>query len=311
MTIDPRLLRHLRAIVECGTYREAAERLHVTQPMLSKSVQQLEHRLGAKVLTRGRHGAIPTVFGDRLVAWSKIIDSDLSKALQDIDDIKGTRTGHVRTGAVPPLAAGLIPQVVYRMKAKHPGILISFKEDYNRALTDALLVGDLDLVVGAVGLEPVAPNTEEELLFSAPIMVFVGRRHPLASRHSVSLKDLHRHPWASPVRSSLAAADLLALVGAARLERFETGIETDSFPTIRLLLQDGNHFALHTAEVFADDVRQGRLVALHLKEREAVWRFGLKRRRDAFETPAMRAFAEHLRHVVAELTRRSASKINN
>lgn len=302
--IDPRLLRHLRTIVESGTYREAAERLNVTQPMLSKSVQQIERRLGAPVLTRGRHGATPTVFGERLVAWSKIIDADLSKALQEIDDLKGTRSGHVRIGAVPPLATELIPQVIARMKAKHPGILVGFEEDSSRSLTGALLVGDLDLVVGPIGLEPIAPNTEEEHLFSTSTMVFVGRRHPLAGRRTVSLNELRRYPWASPMRTSLAAAELLALIGAARLERFNISIETDSFPTIRMLLQDGHHFTLNAPEVFADDVRRGSIAALRLKEKATVWRFGLKRRRDAYETPAMRAFANHLRTAVKQRTER-------
>jgi DNA-binding transcriptional LysR family regulator len=74
--------------------------------MLSRRMEQLKHRLGVKLLMRGRHGAIPIVLGNKLVNWSKIIDVEVSKILQDFDDIKGAR---VRVGSVPPLTTRLLP----------------------------------------------------------------------------------------------------------------------------------------------------------------------------------------------------------
>jgi DNA-binding transcriptional LysR family regulator len=81
----------------------------VTKPMLSKGMEQLKRRLGVKPLMRGRHGAIPIVLGNKLVNWSKIIDVEFSKILQDLDDIKGARVGHVRVGSVPTLTTRLLP----------------------------------------------------------------------------------------------------------------------------------------------------------------------------------------------------------
>lgn len=301
MDIDPRTLRYLCAIVECGTYRAAAEALRVSQPMLSKNIYQIERKLGVKVLVRGRNGAVPTIFGERLIAWSKIIESDLSRAVQDIDDLKGSRTGHVRVGAVPPLATHLVPETIAQLKASHPGIVVSFKENFNIELIAQLQAGELDIVVGVIGIQPIAANTIEEELFTTPLAAFVGRKHPLARQRSVSLLELRKYPWVSPSGSSLAVNELTSLIGAARLEKFDVGIETDSFPAVRRLLQDGEHFALNTIEVFADEVRSGSIVAVHLKGAPIRWCFGLKRRRDAFETPAMRVFAEHTRKVVERL----------
>lgn len=222
--------------------------------------------------------------------------------LQDIDDIKGTRVGHVRVGASPPLATRLMPQVISRLKAKHPGILVGLREQSSLALTQALLAGDYDLVICGLGLEPPQPNVDEEFLFSSPTVAFVGRRHPLSGRRSVSLKELCQYPWASPTRSSIASSELMSMVISAGIARLETSIETDSFPTLRMLLQDGAHFAVNSTETFADDVRQGRLVAIPIKEKAIVWRFGLQRRRDSFETPAMRVFNDILRATVRENT---------
>jgi DNA-binding transcriptional LysR family regulator len=131
-------------------------------------------------------------------------------------------------------------------------------------------------------------------------MAFVGRKHPLAKHRSVSLNDFRSYPWASPLRSSLASTELLSLLGAAGIQPFDISVETDSFPTLRAVLKDGRHFVLNTPEIFAEDVRDGRVVALPIREKATVWRFGLKRRRDAFETPTMKVFADFVRQLVRE-----------
>jgi LysR family transcriptional regulator, pca operon transcriptional activator len=168
--------------------------------MLSKRMEQLKHRLGVKLLMHGRHGAIPIVLGNKLVNWSKIIDVEFSKILQDLDDIKGARVGHVRVGSVPPLTTRLLPSVISRMKAKHPGVLISLTEQSSRPLTESLLVGDYDLIVGGLDLDPVPPNIVDKFLFLSTTMAFVDRKHPLAKHRSVSLKNF------IPIRGRAAPA---------------------------------------------------------------------------------------------------------
>jgi hypothetical protein len=91
----------------------------------------------------------------------------------------------------------------------------------------------------------------------------------------------------------------------------EGTLEVVNWRITRTLAEDGRHFVLNTQEVFAEDVRDGTVVALPIREKAAVWRFGLKRRRDAFETPAMRLFAEFMRQAVREQHATKRSSFHN
>jgi hypothetical protein len=72
----------------------------------------------------------------------------------------------------------------------------------------------------------------------------------------------------------------LRALAAASLQPFDISVETNSFPALRAVLQDGRHLVLYTFDLYAEDVRDGRVVALPIRRKQP-WRFDLKRRRDA------------------------------
>jgi hypothetical protein len=88
----------------------------------------------------------------------------------------------------------------------------------------------------------------------------------------------------------------LRALAAASLQPFDISVETDSFPTLRAVLQDGR--LLYTSDLYAEDVRDGRVVALPIREKATVAvRSQAAARR---EMPAMRLFAEFVCKVVRE-----------
>jgi hypothetical protein len=90
----------------------------------------------------------------------------------------------------------------------------------------------------------------------------------------------------------------LRALAAASLQPFDISVETDSFPALRAVLQDGRHLVLYTSDLYAEDVRDGRVVALPIREKATVAvRSQAAARR---EMPAMRLFAEFVRKVVRE-----------
>lgn len=63
-------LKAFKVIIESGSMREAAAKLHVTQPSLSRLIQTLEETCGTKLLYRGRSGVLPTTAGKLLLAFA-------------------------------------------------------------------------------------------------------------------------------------------------------------------------------------------------------------------------------------------------
>src|SRR3546814_19283339 len=115
MTSSPlhnRLFRQLIAIEDSGSIRKAAERLNLSQPALSKGIQEFERRLGMELLHRGRSGAVLTAPAREIVKRGRKILLLTEEIERDLCQWPQTKTGNIRNGAgggspVPLSRAGI------------------------------------------------------------------------------------------------------------------------------------------------------------------------------------------------------------
>src|SRR5215470_3306890 len=117
-------LHVLIAVVQAGSMSRAAQLLNTTQPAVSKSIADLEHAIGVRLLDRGRHGAEPTEYGRALLDGGTAVFDDLRQAVKNIESLADPTAGEVRVGTHNPMIAGLIPTVFDRLHKKHPGISV-------------------------------------------------------------------------------------------------------------------------------------------------------------------------------------------
>src|SRR5687768_12388654 len=119
--MDIRQIRQLLAVVEHGNILRAAEAIHLSQPALSKSIQSLEEELDVPLLTRGRRGVTPTIYGEILVKHAKVLRNQLDHAIAEIHALKEGRTGHLHIG-VANLAVSFLPRVLAQVLDSRPGL---------------------------------------------------------------------------------------------------------------------------------------------------------------------------------------------
>src|SRR5260370_39369964 len=81
---------------QSGSLRQAAGKLRVSQPALSRSIRELEDELGVKLLDRTALGVEPTAYGRALILRSKIVDSGLRQAKDDIGQFRAATHGDLR-----------------------------------------------------------------------------------------------------------------------------------------------------------------------------------------------------------------------
>jgi DNA-binding transcriptional LysR family regulator len=191
-----RRLRHFLAVYELGSIGQAAERLLLTQPALSKSIRQLEDQLGVRLFDRTTLGVVPTVFGDSLALHAKSIEAQLRQAEAAIAGMQGRAKGHVRVGVGPVAAVELMPTVALALRAKNADLELTVTEGLVDELVPALRRSELDVVVGAWP-RVVDPIFTTEVLLSDRIEVFVRNDHPLLGR-PVSLLDAAAQSWVLP-----------------------------------------------------------------------------------------------------------------
>jgi DNA-binding transcriptional LysR family regulator len=182
-------------VVQCGSMAQAAQQLSVTQPAISKSVADLESALGVRLLDRGPQGVAPTDYGKALERRGFAVFDELRQGVSEIECMADPRVGEVRLGCPDTLAATLLPPVLERLSAQHPGIRLHI-EQTNPVLPDIrqLLDRNVDLMFGRLG-PPFGEEVHSEILYRDPMVVVAPVQSKWACRRKVALADLLDERW--------------------------------------------------------------------------------------------------------------------
>jgi DNA-binding transcriptional LysR family regulator len=194
--LDSRRLRHFLAIYELGSIGQAAERLLLTQPALSKSIRQLEDQLGVRLFDRTTQGVVPTVFGESLALHAKSIEAQIRQAEAAIQGMQGRAKGHVRIGVGPVVAVQIMPAAALMIRRLHPDLELTVTEGLVDELIPALRRQELDVAVGAWPRVN-DPIFTTEVLLTDTISVAARDDHPLVGQR-VTLLDLVAQNWVLP-----------------------------------------------------------------------------------------------------------------
>ena len=172
----------------------AAARLGYTQSAVSQQLQALERIVGVTLVTRspGARSVELTEAGTQLLAHADAIAGHLESARADLAAFADGRTGELRIGAVPSVAAALVPALATELRSRAPRLTLAVSESYFPAeLLDRLTAGELDLVVAPED-EP-REGLESETIMSDPYVLLVPAGDPLTQvGRKVTPSDLAR-----------------------------------------------------------------------------------------------------------------------
>jgi DNA-binding transcriptional LysR family regulator len=186
MSIELRTMRYVIAIAECGGFERAAERLHMSQPPLSRQIRELERELGVALFHR--RPTRLTAEGHVFVQWARAITADVDRAVAETRAASGHLVGEVRLGCGPMSRSTDVPDLVAAVIEQHPGLSVEAVESWDTELASALRSGDIDLALG--WHLPTGPDVVSRDLRADPYVVVVAESHRLTRRDAVALRDL-------------------------------------------------------------------------------------------------------------------------
>lgn len=176
-TPELRQLRHFVAVAEHLHFGRAAQTLHMSQPPLSRSIQDLERRLGAKLLARTRRKVELTPEGARFLAEAKRLLAQLERALIEVGSMAAGAGGRLRLGFVSLADFGVLPGLLKAFKAARPGVALALREMLSPEQAMALEAGELDF---GLLLPPVAGDLEHLVVQRERFVAALPARHRLA-----------------------------------------------------------------------------------------------------------------------------------
>jgi DNA-binding transcriptional LysR family regulator len=185
-------LRDFLAVAERGGLRAAARHLGLPQPALTRSIQELEKELGVSLFERGAKGVRLTPMGAVFLRRANAVRSELQKAKEEIDQLRGQAHGTVTLclSSVPHLA--LLPSALRAFRTRFPEVELHVIDAVFPNVEAALLEGRVDFYVG-----PMPPRLPAELqgekLFDNTRVIMGRKGHPLAQARS--LRELAEAEW--------------------------------------------------------------------------------------------------------------------
>jgi DNA-binding transcriptional LysR family regulator len=175
-------LRHLTcfvAVAEERTLARAAERLHLSQPAISKTLSELEALAGDRLVERGRAGARLTDAGERFLRYALEVTRALESAAAALARTDTPDTPTVRVGALPTAAGGVLAKAIARLHMQRPRARVRVRTASNSVLLAALKSGEVDFVVGRMAEPTMMQGVSFELLYAESLVVVVRPEHPL------------------------------------------------------------------------------------------------------------------------------------
>jgi DNA-binding transcriptional LysR family regulator len=241
--MDMRQLRYFIAVAETGHFGRAAERLHVTQPPLSRQVAALEQALGVRLFDRHSRRVRLTHAGERLLIDGRAVLAAFDEACRNAQRAAAGDLGELIVGFMMHAAYGPVPALTRRFIGRHPEVRLSLRETLPAAILDGVADGTLD--AGITFAQGAPRGIATHVLFREPLVLALPAGHALANRAEVRAEHLIDQPLiATPADVApmlhRATFDYLASVGEKPLIRLETQLQQ----TIVTLVAEGIGLAL-------------------------------------------------------------------
>ncbi len=194
-------LRDVLAVAEHGSIRAAGRRLGATQPGLTRSIREIEHELGVSLFERHAKGVRLTEMGRALVRRAEAVQSEVRRAKEEIEQLKGRGTGEVSIALSTASIMSVMPRAMKEFHRRYPDAVLKVTETFFQPIEKELVSGRIDFYVGPLDSVKGAPELAVEHLFANDRVVVARRGHPLLGART--LAELADARWIRPTLSPM------------------------------------------------------------------------------------------------------------
>lgn len=290
INFDLQQLQAFIAVADKGSFRAAAEHLHLSAPALGRRVGKLEDILGARLFTRSTRDVSLTRVGEAFLERARAALDDLESAVLGIHEISARHAGRVSIACVPSVATTFMPLAIRSFREKMPHVRIRVIDEGMNEAAAAVVSGEADFAFGfpGTGDTPLA----FEPLWRDPYVLALPRDHPFARRRSLKVADVRSQPWVSVAHTS-RNRQVLDESFADRARPPQAWLEVAHVTTLQAMVEAG----LGIGIVPSLALPQGRagIVGVRLADLEATRHIGLLTLEGRRLTPVAERLYDHLR----------------
>lgn len=294
-----RRLEQLVILAEEGAFVRAAERAHLSQPALTRSIQALEQELGVRLFDRDRQGAVPTAAGRKLIDRARRVLFEARGLVRDADLLRDDQLGEVHFGAGSYPAATLLPDILVTLVNEYPDINVKVAVSDWATLQRNVMEETLDFAV--VEKRTVAPGAPLEVhpLSTEAAGWYVRTGHPLARHGTLMTRDLRGYPLVSVPLPDTTRARLPRRLGLAPGETLALDVECNDLYALREVVLHSDAILSATATLCRQELADGRLTRLNVQDNHQKVEFALVQPTHQSLSPAARRTVSLIKQLAA------------
>lgn len=234
--LNIRQVEIFHAVMVHGTTQRAAEMLNISQPGISKAIQELERHLGFALFHRARRRLVPTAeahFFFREVEDSFAALSRLRSAAARIRDFG---SGQIRIATLSALSTNIVPRALVRFRKRHPDVSITLQAHLSVTVKELVAAGQFDIGLAADEID--ATGVEARIFSTFRGAIALPEAHPLTVKDTLCPEDLDGEDFIALSPEDTTRQELERLL-AERGSQPRTVLETPFANTVCAMVQAG------------------------------------------------------------------------
>ncbi|MEH6467277.1 MAG: LysR family transcriptional regulator [Porticoccus sp.] len=251
--MDTQLLEAFIAVANAGSFSDAAEKIHLTQPAVSKRIALLEQQLNCRLFDRIARSVTLTEAGEALLPRANHILQEIADTTQAINDLSGDISGRLRLAISHHIGLHRLPPILKRFAQGYPEVTIDVDFMDSEKAYEGILQGRFE--VAAITLAPEAhPKIEAKTIWPDPLVFMVSDDHPFLRESNPTLKDLRDYPAILPGLGTYTGRMTRALFEQQNVPLPPT-MTTNYLETIKMMVSIGLGWSLLPESMLEPGIR--------------------------------------------------------
>jgi DNA-binding transcriptional LysR family regulator len=294
--MDIRHLSNMLAVMEEGSIGKASQRLNISQPALTKSIQRLEEHLGVRLFDREARGMKPTFYADSLRGYAKAACVGMAEAESQIASLRNGTEGIITVAGPPLIVTELLPQVLVRLSQERPKLQVRVVAR-NQELFNDLLDGKFNLVVAMLYDEVPKQGLSKQWLFDDRLVLVMRPKHPLAKRRKVKPTDLLDQKWVFSDSDTWSYRRMRLYFEQAGLTAPRARIESRNPAILKSIVMISDHIGMMSKLGVENELSKGLLKCIEIDSPLMARPIGIVRRENEPISPAVKSFVQIIEDV--------------
>jgi DNA-binding transcriptional LysR family regulator len=292
------LFEYALALTAHGNFARAAKQLGISQPTLTRGIQELEERLGARLFDRTPRGVFPTAVGEIVIDGARRITQNVDELKKEVRSFENLDRAQVKLGVGPLVAQTWMPDAVITLLRQYPSMEVHVSTFEWWELIPQLLNRDIELAIGEL-IEGIDAQNDIAVipLPHRPLAFFCRADHPLTILKNPTMEQIGEYPMASTKLPLRAAEDFGGTRTLGKLAPngmyFEPQISCPTFDVCFRIIKNTDNIGIAPVSHLARLDGSAGFHVIPFDVPSLRTNYGIMHLRDRSLSPSAKVFVEH------------------